>query len=234
MQLKELIKRLEILKQKKFIETSRRGPTGIGHLVETELGLSETNIAIPDIGGRVELKATRRSVNSLITLFTFNRAVWKFKQKEIIEKYGYWDEEQQRQALYNIVNAKTPNTQGFYLVSDKQRNLIILRNTHEDANIAEWSTYVIAGKFMTKLDRLLLIFADSNVINGKEHFHFNEAYIFEEPTAEKFLEAFDKCELMIDIRMHLKPSGGVRNHGTGFRISEKNLGFLYAKKKKVM
>ena len=233
MQLKELIKRLEKLKSKEFIETSRRGPTGIGHLLEKELGLDETNIAIPDIGGRVELKATRRNVNSLITLFTFNRAVWMMKQKDLIEKYGYKDEHG-RQALYNIVNKKTPNSQGFYLVSDQAKHLIILKNKSEEENIAEWSTYVIAGKFMTKLDRLLLIFADNKIENGTEYFHFNEAYLLENPTPEKFLEAFEKSELMIDLRMHLKESGGVRNHGTGFRISEKNLMLLYSKKKKLL
>lgn len=89
MKLKELIKRLEVLKSKEFVETSRKGPTGIGHLLEKELGLSETNIAIPDIGGRVELKGTRRNANSLITLFTFNKSVWLIKQKELINKYGY-------------------------------------------------------------------------------------------------------------------------------------------------
>jgi len=73
MQLKELIKKLEALEQKGYLETSRQGPTGIGHLLEKEMGLFENNIPIPDIGGRVELKATRRNVNSLITLFTFNQ-----------------------------------------------------------------------------------------------------------------------------------------------------------------
>jgi len=233
MKLKDLVKCLENLKSKGFVETSRRGPTGIGHLLENELGLDETNIAIPDIGGRVELKATRRNANSLITLFTFNKAVWLIKQKEIINKYGYQDE-QGRQALYNIVNNKTPNSQGFYLLSDPKRHLIILKNTNEEQNFAEWSTYVIAGKFMTKLDRLLLIFADNKMESGNEYFHFNEAYLLENPTPEKFLEAFERSELMIDIRMHLKPSGGVRNHGTGFRISEKNLILLYAKKKRLM
>lgn len=233
MKLKELIKQLEILKSKEFVETSRKGPTGIGHLLEKELGLNETNIAIPDIGGRVELKGTRRNANSLITLFTFNKSVWLIKQKEIINKYGYKDE-LGRQALYNIVNNKTPNTQGFYLQSDPARHLIILKNKNEKQNIAEWSTYVIAGKFMTKLDRLLLIIADNKIENGKEHFYFNEAYLLENPTPEKFLEAFERSELMIDIRMHLKPSGGVRNHGTGFRISEKNLMLLYANKKRLI
>ncbi len=233
MQLKELIKRLENLKNKGFIQTLRKGPTGIGHLLENELGLKETNIAIPDIGGRVEVKATRRNVNSLITLFTFNRGVWQVKQKEIINKYGYIDE-QGRQALYNIVNKKTPNSQGFYLVSNPSKHLIILKNKNEIENIAEWSTFVIAGKFMTKLDRLLLIFADNKLENGTEFFHFNEAYLLENPTPEKFLEAFEKSELMIDLRMHLKESGGVRNHGTGFRISEKNLMDLYTKKKQLL
>ena len=101
-------------------------------------------------------------------------------------------------------------------------------------NIAEWSTYVIAGKFMTKFDRLVLIIADNKIKNGKEYFHFNEDYLLENPTPERFLLAFEKNELMIDLRMHLKPSGGVRNHGTGFRISEKNLVELYEKKKRLI
>jgi len=233
MQLKELIKRLEKLREKEFIQTLRKGPTGIGHLAESELELVETNIAIPDIGGRVEMKATRRNANSLITLFTFNRAVWKIKQKDIVTKYGYIDE-QGRQALYNIVNTKTPNTQGFYLVSDPAKHLVILKNKNEKENVAEWSTYVIAGKFMTKMDRLLLILADNKIENNMEHFHFNEAYLLENPTPEKFLEAFEKNELIIDLRMHLKPSGEIRNHGTAFRIAEKHLKDLYAKQRRLI
>ena len=56
----------------------------------------------------------------------------------------------------------------------------------------------------------------------------------ENPTPEQFLLAFDKNELMIDMRMHLKKNGGVRNHGTAFRISEKHLLDLYAKSKKLI
>lgn len=87
---------------------------------------------------------------------------------------------------------------------------------------------------MTKLDRLLLIIADNKFENDAEFFHFNEAYLLENPTPEKFLDAFEKNELMIDLRMHIKESGGVRNHGTGFRISERNLVNLYSKKRKLL
>ncbi len=120
------------------------------------------------------------------------------------------------------------------MASEPQKNLIVLRNIEEEGNIAEWSTYVLAGKFMTKLDRLLLVFADSKIENNVEHFHFNEAYLLENPTPEKFLDAFETCKLMIDLRMYLKDSGGVRNHGTGFRISEKNLTELYEKKRRLI
>jgi hypothetical protein len=233
MRLTEIIKRLEALKNKGFIQSPRRGPTGVGHLFEQELGATESNIPIPDVGGRVELKGTRKKANSLITLFTFNRAVWHIKQKDLINKYGYVDEDGRR-ALYCTVNNKAPNSQGFYIDLDEKKNLIILKNKNTDKNLAEWSTYVLAGKFMTKMDRIILGFAENKEINGKEHFHFTEAVLLENPTPEKFLDAFNKSEMLLDIRMHLNSKGGVRNHGTGFRISEKNLMLLYEKKKKLI
>jgi len=233
MRLAEIIKKLEIIKNKGYIPSPRKGPTGVGHCFEQELGTAESNVPIPDIGGRVELKATRKNTNSLITLFTFNRAVWMMKQKEIISKYGYTDEEG-RQALYSTVSNKTPNNQGFYITISKEKNLIILKHKNTDFNFAKWSTYVLAGKFMTKMDRIILCFADSKDIEGKENFHFCEAVLLEHPTPEKFLEAFGKSEMLLDIRMHINPKGGVRNHGTAFRISEKNLMFLYSKKKQLI
>lgn len=233
MKLNDLTKNLEAIRDKGFIPGLRKGPTGIGHLLESELGLQETNIAIPDVGGRVELKATRRNANSLISLFTFNRAVWQIKQRDLIDTYGYIDPDG-RPALYNSVVTHNPNAQGFYLEIDKQRMLILLRNTRSTDVIAQWSTFVIAGKFMTKLDRLLLVFADNKVIDNTEHFHFNEAHLLEQPDAHLFLDAFDHQHLIIDLRMHLRPAGGVRNHGTGFRLSEKHLNTLYAKSKRII
>lgn len=233
MTFKELTAKLKELKNKGFIPSTRKGPTGIGHLLEIELGIKETNLAIPDIGGRVEIKGTRKNVNALITLFTFNRGVWRYKQNDVISNYGYIDDSG-RKSLYSTVNSFEPNPQGFFIQVDTKRNLIILKNISETNPIAEWSTYVIAGKFMTKLDRLLLIYADSKIENEQEYFWFNEAYFLEYPKPEKFLESFNKNEIFLDIRIHIKPNGGVRNHGTGFRIAEKNLINLYDKIKQVI
>jgi hypothetical protein len=81
MTLQEIQRDLKRLKDKGYISSLRKGPTGIGYTLEKELNLKENNIAIPDIGGRVELKATKINASSLITLFTFNKGVWQIPQQ---------------------------------------------------------------------------------------------------------------------------------------------------------
>jgi len=90
------------------------------------------------------------------------------------------------------------------------------------------------GKFISKLERALFVLADSKVdAHGKEQFHFDESYLLEQPSPDKFLEAFKNALIAIDIRMHLKESGTIRNHGTGIRIFENDIIQLYGKKKKL-
>jgi len=83
--------------------------------------------------------------------------------------------------------------------------------------------------------RLLLVLADSRFSEPlKEEFHFKQAYLLEDPKAENFIDAFKKGKVVIDLRMHLKPNGVVRNHGTGIRIEEKDMILLYNKKRILM
>ncbi len=104
------------------------------------------------------------------------------------------------------------NTQGFYLITDNDKNLIILKNKEINYNLTEWSSYVIAGKFMTKLDRIILVFADSFIKEGREYFNFTEAFLLEQPVPEKFLKAFEENKEFIDLRIHIKDNNKVRNH----------------------
>lgn len=155
------------------------------------------------------------------------------KQKDLIKKYGYVDDNS-RMALYSTVGNKSANAQGLYIEVDQAKKLVILRHEDSSSSLAEWSVYVLAGKFMTKMDRVIMGFAETKEVYGREYFHFVEAMLLENPTPEKFLQAFDKSEMFIDIRMHINEKGSVRNHGTAFRMSEKNLMLLYSKKKKLL
>ncbi len=234
MTLKEIQNNLEELKNHGFILSHRKGPTGIGHTLEQELKLNETNLAIPDIGGRVELKASRKSSGSMVTLFTFNRGVWQVPLKEIIAKYGYIDDKR-RQSLYSTVFHNIDNPQKLNIQIDRSNNKVHLYHNFEIL-LGTWSDYTIVGKFITKLERLIIVFADSKIDKStrKEMFHFNEAYFLNEPSPENFINVFESGQIAIDLRMHLKENGTVRNHGTGFRISEKYIPNLYKTKKQIL
>ena len=233
MNLKEIQKRLEVLKGRGYIETHRKGPTGIGHTLEQELQLDENNLAIPDLGGRIELKANRKKSGSMVTLFTFNRSVWQVSQKEVIETYGYKDEKG-RQSLYSTIFHNATNPQGLEIQIDRENHKVHL--SHKGNILGTWSVFTIVGKFVTKLERLMVVFADNriNEETGKEEFHFNEAYLLDKPEPDNFLDAFEEGLIAIDVRMHLKPTGVVRNHGTGFRIDERNIPILYENRKQII
>jgi hypothetical protein len=234
MTIKGIQKRLEALKAQGFIETKRKGSTGIGYTLEEKLNLDENNLAIPDIGGRVELKATRKNSKSLVTLFTFNRGVWHQPQKDIIENYGKFDANGRR-GLYSTLYYAHPNPCNLMIDIDESAHKIHLKDT-DDKLIATWSLYVIIGKFVSKLERLLMVLADSrlNSAANREEFEFNEAYLLTDPSPENFLAAFKESLIAIDLRMHIKESGAVRNHGTGFRVFEKDIIKLYSNRKKIL
>lgn len=233
MTLIELKRRLKALKNRGFIPSKRKGPTGIGYTFETELNLKETNIAIPDLGGRIELKTTRENSNSFVTLFTFNKSVWQIHPKEAIKKYGYFDENK-RHCLYVTVGFGTPNNQGLLLEVDKSNENLHLKDK-TGLLIGNWKISHIVAKFLSKMGRLIVVFADSRKKKaGVEEFFYKNAYLLEDPSDDSFVNAIKKKSAFVDIRMYLKPDGSVRNHGTGFRVYEKDLGLLYKTRRELI
>ncbi|MFH2071213.1 MAG: MvaI/BcnI family restriction endonuclease [Elusimicrobiota bacterium] len=233
MTLTELKKRLKNLKDKGFISSKRKGPTGIGYTFETELNLKETNIAIPDLGGRIELKTMRETSGSLVTLFTFNKSVWKIHPKDAISKYGYFDENK-RHCLYVTVAFGTPNNQGLLLDLDKSGENLQLKDKN-GILIGNWKMSHIVAKFLSKMGRLIIVYADTRKNDtGVEEFFYKKAYLLENPSDDNFVDAIKKKSAFVDIRMYLRPDGSVRNHGTGFRVYEKDLGSLYQSRRQLI
>lgn len=228
MRLPELRQLLQELNELGFVESERMGPTGIGHTLEKWLGVSENNLPIPDIGGRVEIKATRSAVKNPITLFTFNRAVWKHSQADIIRRWGYINK-QGLPALNNIVSATAPNRRGLQVAVPAEADSVSVIHAESGEVLASWDLLHIVGRFMTKFERLLLVHAESRRTAQAEEFHFNKAHLLTEPSAKTFRNCFLSGKARIDIRMHLRPNGSVRNHGTAFRVHEHDLPSLFGR-----
>lgn len=233
MQLNELRRRLETLRDRGFVESQRQGPTGVGYTLERYLGVSENNLPIPDIGGRVEIKATRSASENLISLFTFNRAAWQQPMAETVRRWGYFDAARDRQALYSTVTANAVNPQGLHIkVAADGESLSVVHASGEV--VATWDMYEIVGKFMAKFERLLFVTADAQGSAVREKFHYVSAILLSEPQSRLFRDGFHNGYSMIDIRAYLRPSGAARNHGTAFRVYEKYLPELFGQQRELL
>jgi hypothetical protein len=73
------------------------------------------------------------------------------------------------------------------------------------------------------------VIADFRYHEAVEYIHFNEAYLSQEPTPRKVLQAFTNELVFIYIRSHLKSNVRVRNQATAFRMFEKDVIMLYKK-----
>ncbi len=208
------------IKEKGFIKSTRCGPTGIGHTLETYLGLKENNYISPDIEG-AELKAHRSGSNNLITLFTFNNKAWKMPPLDAVRKYGSVDKNG-RQGLYYTMSLK-PNSAGLFLhVTD---NEITVRHISGEV-IAVWQLETLAKRFLEKIPALLFVQAQTEQRDGIEYFQFFRSQLMKGTNPSLLKNQFMQENILVDLRLHDKGTMA-RNHGTGFRTYEDRLPNLF-------
>ncbi|MDR2493965.1 MAG: MvaI/BcnI family restriction endonuclease [Spirochaetaceae bacterium] len=216
----EFSERFKKIKATGYVPSLRHGPTGIGYTLETLLGISENNDAIPDIDG-AEVKAHRSNANNPITLFTFNSKAWKTEPLDAIKNYGSLDRNG-RQGLYYTMSLK-PNSAGLFL--DVQEKEIAVRHISGKTVVA-WELEAITKRFIQKLPALIYVTAFTELRDAKEYFHFYRAQLMKDVTPELLRNQFKQENILVDLRLHEKGTMA-RNHGTGFRAYESHLPSLF-------
>lgn len=220
MTLNEFVSEFDKLKIKGWVKSERKGPTGIGHTLEKLIGLSENNIALPDLG-KIELKSHRINSNSMITLFTFNRKVWKMKPLDAIKKYGTPDENR-RLGLY-FTMSRTPNSMGLFLHIESEA--ISVRHITGEV-VAEWKLQDLVERFTKKIPALILVSAFSEMRGDDEWFKFDRAQLLTGTSTDIIRNQIFAGNILVDLRLHDKITSA-RNHGTGFRAYEDKLPLLF-------
>lgn len=215
--IKELKSRLRRIEKLKFVPTHRLGDTGIGKTLEDLLEIKENNIPLCDIGKIAELKAYRKDASSMLTLFTLEpKPKGGDRDRFLLDNFGYSKRDNKRaKELHSTVTCKRYNNQGLKLAVKKDRVSVVGKGRR--VNIY-WDIEILKQKFAEKLPALVYVLADRKIINGKEYFHFNEAYFLSGFDFELFKKMVKKDFIVADFRMYYRPNGSVRNHGTGFRI----------------
>ncbi|MBU4245866.1 MAG: hypothetical protein KKE71_02385 [Nanoarchaeota archaeon] len=228
----EVKSKLKEIEKKGFIKSLRKSDTGIGFTLETEMGIKENNTKGGDLtynGKMVELKAQRSHATSNITLFTKEASIRHLNDVELLRKYGYSDVNG-RVGLKITLTTNGFNPKNFMLAIDEKNNLLSLTHKNDDA-IWSYTFNELLEKLKKKLsENLLIVLADSEKRKDGEYFHFNKAYLLSDISMDKFLGLLKDGKLVIEFRMHLKPNSISRNHGTGFRLNERYIPELYAKK----
>lgn len=221
MTLEEFKNKFENLKAKGFIKSKRKGPTGVGHTLEVELGLKENNISLPDLD-KYELKGHRINSGSMITLFTFNRNVWQMKAVDAVKKYGSFDKRGRKGMYYTM--SLVPNSAGVFIFVDETE--VTVRHVSGQV-IAKWNLESIAKQFAKKMPALIFVSAFTEKRDGIEYFHYQRAQLLVGTSYEIIGEQIKSENILIDLRLHDKGTKGARNHGTGFRVKEDKLQMLF-------
>jgi hypothetical protein len=242
--LEELKNKFFDLKQKGFIETKRRGSTGAGATLEYELGKKEDNLPIPDFGD-IEIKAQREITNSFITLFTKSPDYPKKANSLLREEYGVEETEYNGLKILHtsIFADRYNNFRGGYNFKvevnrqEKKVYIIVKKKATEETRTLKVAYYLfntLEEKFRNKLKNLVVANTLSKIEDKTEYFHYNKIKFYYNPSFEKFLELLENGQIMVDIRIGVYHNpekanyGKTHDHGTGFRILEKDLINLYA------
>ena len=243
----KIISSFHTVKKLGFVKSHRRNNTGIGKTFEDYVGVVENNFDKPDLYG-YEIKSHREEAKSYITLFTKSPSFPKGANSYLKEKFGTpYEENPELKKLHTSMFAdKTNNYSGKYafkLINDTNEKCIFIAvfslKTKEIIDKSCGYTYADIEKVMKKkLKNLFYVTAETKKDRkGTEYFFFNKADIYEAPSFKKFLTMLENGLIMYDIRIGSYQSGAnygkAHDHGSGFRVLEKNLCKLYSTHKKI-
>jgi hypothetical protein len=221
-----------------YVQSHRKGDTGIGKTLEDLLDITENNIAGPDFA-TYELKAGRKESVSMLTLFT-KAPLPASANKRLLEVFGYAQRKVPRnhkqlsladkevneskipvedKELHVTVDALKPNSVGLKL--GVRENKLSIEN---DKGVeAYWDNDTLKEAFGKKYHGLVYVLADHKIEGCTEYFWFNEALLLDGFSFERFSELVVEGRLKVDIRIGHYPDGRLHDHGTGFRILPKYL-----------
>lgn len=234
MNLQTFSQKLNEISQKGYLPTLRKGDTGVGQTLEQNLGLTENNLSLPDIGGKVELKAYRKNTDSMLTLFTKEPIsnLGRSRDKFLLETFGYKSLAPNKiYDFYTTVSATAYNSQGFKLeVIGNQLQLF-----HNSVPLEiYWPYELLREVFEKKLPSLVVVLADTRGAEFDEQFFYNEAYYLKGFSFEGFMSAIIAGSIKVDFRMHMRSNNTPRNHGTAFRIVKSKLYTCFDLKQRIL
>jgi len=226
----ELLQKIQELAERGFLKTHRTGDTAVGHLLETELGISANSSKSPDYKG-IEIKSTRAKVQSRHTMFA-KVPDWRISSlkstAEFLALVGY--DRRGFPELNCEVGSRRANSQGLRLriTSDEK----ILEEFSEVAGRSlelRWTLESLRTALKQKHAETFWVKATSQRRNDGEYVRFDSIVHTSKPVLNQFLPLLDVGSITVDHLISRKPGKGVKEQGPLFKISDREFDTLFPK-----
>jgi len=228
----ELLEKLNIISRMGWVDSLRRGDTGVGFTLETLLGIRANSRRAPDYRG-IEIKSSRVSGSSAKVTLLSQKPDWEISKCksgiEILLSYGYPDRITGRKRL-SVTNCHTPNPQGLFLTINKSGDLLkSVHGTVESCKeVAAWRLEKLRSELEQKHTRTFWVKAERRRNPaGSEEFHYFEVEDTRTVLSTNFAPLIEIGIVTMDYTLSQKPSGKSKDHGYLFRMKPQNFELLF-------
>lgn len=229
----ELLEMIRGISDQGFVPTLRPGDTGIGMTLETMLGIEANARKTPDYKGiEIKSKRLRKGRPNRITLFS-QVPNWKLSPIgnawNLLSTYGYHRDGKLR--LNHEMNAKAPNSIGFFLELDTGRDW--LKQSHQDAesqavkHVTTWEMDTLRGRLSEKHPQTFWVSAKVRGRGADEQFHYVQVEHTKQPKVRNFDALIEGGVISVDYLMSQKGEKRVRDHGYLFKMNPSDFSALF-------
>lgn len=229
----ELLEAMRGISARGFIPTLRKGDTGVGHLLETELGIKANSSKAPDYKG-VEIKSTRGKKSKSLTLLA-KVPDWRLSQLRTIrafwEEFGYDRDDGRGWRLNCTVSGIVWNSQGLRLKVDEKAGLL-----HEISNSSAfrqpltWELHVLRDALSKKHADTFWVKAESRMEGPVEYIRYHSVVQTSRPIVQQLAPMLSAGSITVDHVINIKT--GDRNQtpreaGPLFKVVERHFTDLF-------
>lgn len=196
--LEDLLYRLRKISARGFIPAPVNGPTAIGRLLESELGIQMNSSKDPDFHG-IEIKSAR-SGSRRATMFAqvpdWERSLYS-GSGELLDAFGA--EKPDGRALSCTISARKANPQGLFLQIDRDTDLLHVRENELDPHeVVLWQLETLRGRIATKHAETVWVEAAVQQVKNQEYLRFQAVHHTKDPRVEAFVPLLRSGLITVD------------------------------------
>jgi hypothetical protein len=219
----ELLGLLKNISSRGFIDSQRFGDTGVGHLLESLLGIKANSNQAPDYKG-IEVKSSRpRQGRSQLFAKTPDWDRSPMTAREILATFGKVSPAHGFKRLHCTLKSK-PNPDSLFIEFDEKDDLVrarSARNPHEPTEVCRWDHQVLMDRLAKKHAETFWVSALTQPgVDGSEQFHYVRAVHTRAPLLMNFAPMVSENHISVDFLFRGSPSGSPKDHGYSWKVDQ--------------